>query len=334
MKKHSLKAIMAACLAACTAMAFTACAGDKGTGDGGSETPPTDEYGSVSIEDIQLYINSNKNATFAEIKPVFTNPDKAEELTYTSSNNKILDITDGIVKPKVRDDKTVTVTAKSEHFETTFKVDVEYIDYNSSDASALYDMTADMSDKVTQRANTCKAVNGNTTLFVGDSFMDSYFIGEYMTTYAEGKEVLNAGISSTTSYHWEKTYEQIIGKTAPKNIVIHVGTNNFYDEYDTVEDTETSLMRLFMFMHDSYPTSNIYWFNITQRSDTAYADRVNATNSYIKDRSEELDFLTVVDTSSKVTTAMLRDGVHPTTDNYHVFTDELVKAGCEIVNKA
>jgi len=328
--KKNVKAILMACLTACTAAAFAACTGERTPGD---ETPPADDYGSVCIEDMRVYINSNKNATFAEIEPVFTKPEKAEELTYTY-NTKYLDIADGIVKPKTRDGRTVTVTAKSDHFETTFKVEVEYIDYKSSDASDLYSMSSDMNSKVTQRATTCKAVNANTTLFVGDSFMDSGFIGEYMTEYSVGKEVLNAGISSTTSYHWEKTYEEIIGETAPKNIVIHVGTNNFYDAHDTVEDTEESLMRLFMFMHDSYPTSNIYWFNITQRSDSAHAEKVKQTNTYIANRSEKLDFLTVVDTSSKVTTAMLRDGIHPTTDNYHVFTDALVEAGCKIVNKA
>ncbi len=339
MKKHSLKAILTACLVACTAIAFTACEGGE---PGGEEEPPKDDYGSVSIEDLQVYINSNKNATFAEIEPVFTKPEKAEELTYTY-NNKYLDIVDGIVKPKKLDDKTVTVSAKSEHFETTFKVNVEYINYNSSDASSLYEYKDvkgnDLTSKVDQRATHCGAVTENTTLFIGDSFMDSDFIGEYWKTYSPNKDVLNAGISSSTSYHWERAYEEIIGDTsfgakAPKNIAIHVGTNNFYDFYDTVEDTEESLMRLFMYMHDSYPTTNIYWFNITQRADTAYAEQVRETNEYIANRASKLDFLTVVDTSSKVTTGMLRDGVHPTDDNYDEFTDALVAAGCEIVAKA
>lgn len=333
MKRHSIKAILAAALAACSATFLAACGG-------GTENDPNDppdstsnEYGTVSIGDIQLYINSNKNVTFAEIEPVFSKPEKAETLTYTF-NERYLDITNGIVKPKTRDDKTVTVTAKSEHFETTFKVEVEYINYRADDLSDLYKMTTDMESNVSVRANTCQAVNENTTLFIGDSFMDPYFIGDYMAMYSQDKEALNAGISSTTSYQWEKTYADIIGETAPKNIVIHIGTNNFYDAHDTVEDTETSLMRLFMFMHDSYPTSNIYWFNITQRSDTTYAEQVRTTNAYIASRAATLDFLTVVDTSSKVTTDMLRDGVHPTTENYKKFTDALVEAGCQIVSKA
>ncbi len=331
--KKNLKAILMACLATCTAAAFVACSSNDNSGNGGNENPPADDYGTVCIEDMKVYINSNKNATFAEIEPVFTKPDKKEDLTYTF-DAKSLDITNGIVKPKKREDKTLTVTAKSEHFETKFKVEVEYINYNADDVSELYSMSTDMNSKVSQRAITCQAATANTTLFVGDSFMDSAFIGDYFATYSVGKDVINAGISSTTSYHWEKTYEEIIGETAPKNIVVHVGTNNFYDAHDTVEDTEESLMRLFMYMHDSYPTSNIYWFNITQRTDTKYAEQVKKTNAYIANRAEKLDFLTVVDTSSKVTTAMLRDGVHPTTSNYHVFTDALVDAGCEIAAKA
>ncbi len=342
--KKNLKAILMACLMTCTAAAFTACASNdnSGNGDGGNDNPPADDYGTVCIEDMKVYINSNKNATFAEIEPVFTKPDKKEDLTYTF-DAKSLDITNGIVKPKKREDKTLTVTAKSEHFETKFKVEVEYINYNADDVSSLYEYKDvfgnDLSGKVNSRVTHCRAITENTTLFIGDSFMDSDFIGKYWTTYSENKDVLNAGISSSTSYHWERAFYDIIGDpdggaTAPKNIAIHVGTNNFYDFKDTVEDTEESLMRLFMYMHDSYPTTNIYWFNITQRTDSKYAEQVKQTNAYIANRAEELDFLTVVDTSSKVTSAMLRDGVHPTDDNYHVFTDALVAAGCEIAEKA
>ncbi len=342
--KKNLKAILMACLATCTAAALVACSGNNGEGNGGEngggDNPPAGEYGTVCIEDMTVYIDSNKNKTFAEIEPVFTKPDKKEDLTYTMSTTdaKSLDITNGIATPKKRENKTVNVTAKSEHFETTFKVEIELISYEEGEMLSLYEYkdvnNNDLTAKVNNRATVCSKATENTTLFLGDSFMDSDFIVEYWATYSVKKDVINAGISSSTSYHWERACSKIIGDTAPKNVVIHVGTNNFYDFHDTVEDTEASLMRLFMYIHTSYPTTNIYWFNITQRTDTKYAEQVKQTNAYIANRAEELDFLTVVDTSSKVTSAMLRDGVHPTKDNYKVFTDELVKAGCEIAAKA
>ncbi len=310
---------------ACMIAALAGCAG----GNDPKDTVPPEDYGELSIADLTVYINSNKIGTFAEIQPIFSKPEKAEELTYTYDTED-LKIEGNVVTPLKRADKTVNVKAKSEHFEVVFKVNVEYIRFTGSEASQLYDISA---LPVSVRAETCKAVTANTTLFIGDSFMDDYFIGDYMKEFAKDKDVLNAGMSSTTSYHWEAAYSQIIGETAPKNIVLHIGTNNFYDVQDGVEDTQQSLIRLFTFIHNSYPTSNIYWFNITQREDSKYSQQVSQTNSFIAEWCEQYDWITCVDSCSKVTTSMLRDGVHPTTENYHVFTDALVAAGCEIAGK-
>lgn len=321
--KFQWKALLLACVTACSLSMFVGCTDGNDNKDDGSNR--TEEYGELCIEDCKVYISADKNTTFAEINPVFTKPEKAEELVYIYDAAD-LKIENNIVKPLKREDKTVNVRAKSEHFNTVFKVEVEYIRFTGS----LYDVSR---FPVATRAETCKSVTADTTLFIGDSFMDDYFIGDYMGAYAEGKEVMNAGISSTTSYHWEATYAQIIGAVAPKNIVLHVGTNNFYDEHDNVEDTAESLKRLMMFMHESYPASKIYWFNITQRTNTTYAEQVTETNTAMANWFAKYDWGTCVDTCSKVTPAMLRDGVHPTTESYKVFTDALVAAGCEIVNK-
>ena len=69
--------------------------------------------------------------------------------------------------------------------------------------------------------------------------------------------------------------------TAPKNIVLHVGTNNFYDAHDGVEFTEAALKRLLTYLHTTYPSSEIWWFNITQRTNTSYASQVTETNDYM-----------------------------------------------------
>lgn len=301
-----------------------ACGGESGSSE--------NSYGNLAIEDVKVYINADKNYTFAEINPIFTVPEKAEELTYTYDATA-LKIENNVVTPVKRADSTYEVTAKSEHFETAFKVEVEYLRWTGEDAS-LADFFDVSKYPVSSRAATCKAVNANTTLFLGDSFMDNTFIGDYMSTYATDKEVLNAGMSSTTSYHWERAYKEIIGATAPKNIVFHIGTNNFYDLRDAEEDTQESLKRLMMYVHTSYPASNIYWFNITQRTDTAYAQRVSATNTVMANWCAQYDWITCVDTCSKISGGLLKDdGVHPLTEAYKVFTDALVNAGCVIVNK-
>ncbi len=262
-----------------------ACGGESGSSE--------NSYGNLAIEDVKVYINADKNYTFAEINPIFTVPEKAEELTYTYDATA-LKIENNVVTPVKRADSTYEVTAKSEHFETAFKVEVEYLRWTGEDASLA-------------------------DFFLGDSFMDNTFIGDYMSTYATDKEVLNAGMSSTTSYHWERAYKEIIGATAPKNIVFHIGTNNFYDLRDAEEDTQESLKRLMMYVHTSYPASNIYWFNITQRTDTAYAQRVLATNTVMANWCAQYDWITCVDTCSKISGGLLKDdGVHPLTEAYKV----------------
>lgn len=321
--KNRWKVLLTACVTALCIAVFAGC------GNGGTQQP-VDEYGELCIEDVTVYVNSDKTTTFAEIAPVFTKPEKAEQLEYTYDTAEIK-IENNIVTPIKRADKTVNVRAKSEHFNTVFKVEVEYIRFTGSDASPLYDIAK---YPVNERAVTCEALTESTTLLIGDSFTDDYFIGEYMRNNMTGKQIMNAGISSTTSYHWEAAYKTVIGDTAPKNIVFHVGTNNFYDAHDDVEETTDSLKRLFMFVHCSYPASNIYWFNITQRTDTRYASQVTETNAALANWCSKYDWITCVDTCSKVKPAMLRDdGVHPLTDSYKTFTDALVAAGCQIENK-
>ena len=312
--------------------------GCAGAGEKLPVTPPDDtdktsEYGELSIEDVKVNIDQYKHYTFAEIEPVFSKPEKAEELTYTYDTDKIK-IEGNVVTPLKRTDEVVNVRAESEHFNVIFRVKVEVIRYSGDNApmETFFD-TSRFSGQIVSLAEKCRAINEDTTLFIGDSFMDDYFIGEYMQTYAADKEGMHAGISSTTSYHWEAVFEDIIGDTAPKNIVLHIGTNNFYDARDGVEFTEASLTRLMMYLHTTYPTSNIWWFNITQRTDTSFAEEVSETNDYMAEWCAQYDWITCVDTCSKISAGMLKDGIHPKTENYKVFTDALAEAGCEIVTK-
>ena len=227
-------------------VAFAGCADKPNGGD------DADNYGTLTIEEPTVYITESKAYTFSEIKPVFSNPDKAELLTYTYDTDDIK-IENGIVKPVKRQDKRVNVRAKSEHFNVVFGVEVKYLHFEGQ----IYNVS-EYKQAIDSRITQCKAVTADTTLFIGDSFMDEYFIGGYMQTYARDKEIICAGIGGTTSYQWEAVYKKIIGATAPKNIVLNLGVNNFYNGRYMAEDTIDSLKRLFMFLHSSYPSSNIY----------------------------------------------------------------------------
>lgn len=312
--------------------AFVGCSNSTPVESSKSESSIND-YGELCIEDLKVVIDQNKHSTFAEIDPIFTKPEKAEELVYVYDTS-YLSIINNIVTPLRREDTKVNVRAKSEHFNVVFAVEIEYIRYSGDEASNDFYDTSRFTGKISSGKERCENLTEDATLFIGDSFMDDDFIGDYMKTYGADKKVMNAGISSTTSYHWEVKYAEIIGNVAPKNIVFHIGTNNFYDAHDIVSFTESSLTRLMMYAHTSYPTSKIYWFNITQRSNTSYSEQVAETNKYMADWCARYDWMTCVDTCSRVTAGMLRDdGVHPTTETYKVFTDALVEAGCVIESK-
>lgn len=87
-----------------------------------TETPEVD-YGTLSVSDIR--VEKGKSET---IVPQFSIADKAEEVQYTFQGNNI-SITNGVVKGLVGETET-TVTAKTEHHETTFKVTV-WVDYGT-----------------------------------------------------------------------------------------------------------------------------------------------------------------------------------------------------------
>lgn len=323
--KLKFKTLFITVLTAILTVAFAGCADKPNGGD------DTDHYGTLTIEDPTVYITESKAYTFSEVEPVFSNPDKAELLTYTYDTADIK-IENGIVIPLKRGDKRVNVRAKSEHFNVVFGVEVKYLRFEGQ----MYNVS-EYKQAIDSRITQCKAVTADTTLFIGDSFMDEYFIGDYMQTYARDKEIICAGIGGTTSYQWEAVYKKIIGATAPKNIVLNLGVNNFYNGRYMAEDTTDSLKRLFMLLHSSYPSSNIFWFNIIQSTNSDFimsSSRVTETNGYLTGWCEKHAWINYIDVCSKISESDLReDKLHPKTESYDIFTGALLEAGCEIVNK-
>ena len=79
------------------------------------------DYGSLTIEDINVEEDGEIN-----INPIFSIPERAEEIIYSFEGTNI-SISNGKVKG-LKGETETTVTAKTTHHETTFKVSV-YIDY-------------------------------------------------------------------------------------------------------------------------------------------------------------------------------------------------------------
>ena len=180
------------------------------------------------------------------------------------------------------------------------------------------------------------ATNANdskTTVFIGDSYMTSSFWTNFSTTYS-GKDVSLSGIGGSTTSDWLPCIDEVFGDVAPKNVVMHLGTNDFYDAASSSTTVIANVRGICEIIHKMYPEANIYYFGITQRNNTTYASPVDTTNSSIKSWCNTVDYVTFVDTTAKITSSMMKtDGVHMNTSGYAVFVSELEKSGCVIENK-
>lgn len=107
------------------------------------------DYGTLTIEDINLKVNEDK-----EITPVFSKDEGREEVNYTFDGENI-SIVNGVVKGLVADTETI-VTATTSKLETTFKVKVVkssplgHNTYtNTSGTSAFKEVEAAVFEKIT-----------------------------------------------------------------------------------------------------------------------------------------------------------------------------------------
>ena len=282
------------------------------------DTTPSIDRGELVIRDAFAWVGYPD----AKFFPAFSDEQYKEDLTYEydTTGLTINAETCTITALKKGDYK---VTAKSEHFSTVFNVKVQEINTTDAKFSAANYASA-AADRKAQWAE--KGNDGKTTLFIGDSFFDTGFWSSFYSAEYAGKDALCLGISATTTYDWEEWLDGWLGETAPKNIVMHVGTNNVYDDNEATLLALSAYQRLFTLMHEKFPTTHIYWFGVTQRSyDDVKIAYVNEINAGMKYWCDNLDFITYIDTPALITKDMLKDNVHPKLEYYKVFVDELAK---------
>lgn len=182
------------------------------------------------------------------------------------------------------------------------------------------------------------SVTNNTTVFIGDSFFDRRnFWTDFYSDDMNGKDAFLAGIGSTRTDHWSELVDEIFavfGKKTPKNIVIHLGTNDIGNG-STSKMTATGLKNLFKQLHKKYPNANIYYFGITDRFDrTQIRKTIAETNSNVSAWCAGKDYITYIDTSNLIRKDMLKsDNLHPKLETYEVFVKALKDAGCVIADK-
>ena len=225
-----------------------------------------------------------------------------------------------------------TLTAQTEGYSEIYNVTVKSVSKTGKKWQLDQDKT-DYANQMKSKWNT-DGNDGKTTLFIGDSFFDvRYFWTNFYSLYA-GKDAICAGISGATTYDWEQYAETFLRQTAPKNLVVNLGTNNFYDDHDSSETATESLQRVFTLIHSILPDTKIYYFAITQRSDTSYKTGVSETNAAMKAWCEGYSFITFLDTEQALTVGtLLEDGIHPKLETYSVFMGALAESKIEMENK-
>lgn len=338
--KKSLRFFVAAVLIAVTMFTFVGCEMSSDNGQGGNGGDGV--KGELTIDDISLICTSDGTSTFAKIRPNFSIPEKAEELTYTYDADKIDIDENGVVTVKTKRTADVTVNAASKNYKTSFKVSVTYQKISDLMGNRRYDYTTNQYDSYDSKKARCESYikEGSTTVIIGDSFTDDYFISSesgpskgwldsYRTKDGKTKDIINAGISGSTSFHWQTMCGTLLGKKAPKNIVLNIGTNDFYDGGQTVASVTESLQTLLMMLHSKFPSTKIWLFTINQRKNINYYDEVIEANAVMKAWTEEWDFVTQVDSCSLLTLQLLTDGIHPTAEGYDVMFGALEQAGIE-----
>lgn len=281
----------------------------------------------------------------SEFKLVFKDAARAEAVTYEYDDEKIiLDAENLTVKAASGFTGSTQVKVYSENHKTaTFTVTcneipgagaLQYTGYAKQLGGGV--LVDDGGNDTGERI----AVSEKTTVFIGDSFFDRrWFWTDFYTDDYKGKDVFLAGISGATTNDWESYMNDvfgIFGDKAPKNIVMHLGTNNL-GTGQTAAETENGLRHFLTLLHKKFSQTKIYYFGITPRYDAGgpSAGTIGDVNKQTQDWCEGKDWLRYIDTPWMFTRDKMKsDGIHPLLTSYPIFVEELSQEGCVIENKA
>ncbi len=182
-------------------------------------------------------------------------------------------------------------------------------------------------------------ITDQATVFIGDSFFDLSFWNNFAYDL-EGKEAYNFGISGSTAEDWYNYASRGIlldgTGTAPRNIVVNLGSNDYYNDYSNVKNSQNDVMarfeKLYNKLHENYPSAHIYAFSTISRNgnfaNTNCAESLKAGNTLMSQWCADKDWITFIDITGLITD--LDDGIHPN-DKYYtsVYLSKLDDAGIE-----
>lgn len=177
----------------------------------------------------------------------------------------------------------------------------------------------------------------NPTLFVGDSFFDERNFWRTFYSDFNGLHCFTVGISGSQTKHWYTAEYRLIKKYNPKNIVIHIGTNDINDTSIvlTVDGYYNKITAFLDTILADFPQVNVYYFGIENRNgDQAGMNRFSeAVTEKIKtEYAKDNAYFHYLDTPSIFNADpdkyVARDNIHPSVEGYKVYTQMLK----EVVN--
>ena len=159
-------------------------------------------------------------------KPKFTNSKYASEISYTILNTTTyVEYKDGWFYSEEVD--AVTVEAKTQYHTTTFEL--EFVEYSDSNRNFYLNRVREREE---YWMNSDYSSGG--TVFIGDSFFDTEFWSNFYTSYTDGNTFAN-GVSSSTVLDWKLFASRLLYPLKPQNVVIHLGTNDLFDDRNSPE---------------------------------------------------------------------------------------------------
>jgi len=297
--------------------------------------PDKEQYGELIIPDMKIYTDFPDTP-----QPVFTKPEYASEITYTVIDNNIVTYEDGYFSAMRATEATVEAT--TEHHSTTFKVTSEvYTDPKGVDTANWY--LGRVNSVEGNWVSDGKPTGG--TLFIGDSFFDTQFWSDFYQLYANNEHVYTHGVSSSTTTDWEIFAKRLVYPAKPSNIVMHLGTNNLYDDKENSTTCYENTVRFLEEIHSRLPETKVYYFAIEPRGygigggafNRTSFDTINAVNEQMKAYCEANDYMVFVDATPycyvdgiQVNNDFFRDQTHPKLENYLIYHELLVEAGLDL----
>ena len=285
-------------------------------------------YGELIIPTMKIFTNFPDTPL-----PTFTNEEYKSEITYNVIDTDIVEYKDGYIVGKKAG--VAMVEATTEHHKTTFKVSC----YNYTGGDWYLNRVASVESKWINAGR--PEVD---TLFIGDSFFDTEFWSDFYTLFNDNKTFTH-GVSSSTTTDWEIFASRLVYPVNPKNIVMHLGTNNLYDDKETSSEAYKNTVRFLETIHSRLPETKVYYFAIEPRtyaieggtfSQTSF-DKIDKVNKDMEAYCNENDYMKYVDATSEcykegieVNADFFRDGIHPKLGNYMTYVNILKEAGLEL----